>query len=296
MALTDEQLREAASHRGLKLVKSRKGKAGVGDYGKFGLTDPTGKPLFGVGDDGLTASAEEIADYLREGEGATWAESARVTPQAEPRTRTAEAESSNPEPPPAAIRPRPRRSVGSVSASRRVEDAAGEVVEADARGASDRAKRSASAPKRVEDEVPAPPSILVVRSARGADADALKALLPTVGFDDGVSIVRKAIASAAARNEPILVADRGGVIGLLAWTIIPDIVEGAIGRISIILVNEKDRRDGVGKALYEAALEELGKRKVRLLEGMSDIEIRNANGFLRALGMQQASYRFVTRI
>jgi N-acetylglutamate synthase-like GNAT family acetyltransferase len=296
MALTDEQLREAASHRGLKLVKSRKRKAGVGDYGKLGLTDPTGKPLFGVGDNGLTASAEEIADYLRAGEVSTWAESARVTPQAEPRTRTTSAEGSDPEPPPAVIRPRPRRSVGSAPASRRVEDAVGEVGKEDARGASDRASRSASLSGRIEDEVPAPPPVLAVRSARGADADALKALLSTVGYDGGVSTIRKAIASAAARTEPILVADRGGVIGLLAWTIIPDIVEGAIGRISIIVVNEQDRRDGVSKALYEAALEKLGIRKVRLIEGMSDIEIRNANGFLRALGLQQASYRFVTRI
>ncbi len=48
--------------------------------------------------------------------------------------------------------------------------------------------------------------------------------------------------------------------------------------------------------LYGAVVEEFTKRKVRLVEGMSDIEIRNANGFLRALGLRQAGYRFLASL
>jgi hypothetical protein len=36
----------------------------------------------------------------------------------------------------------------------------------------------------------------------------------------------------------------------------------------------------------------LATGKVHSIEAMSDIEVRNANAFYRALGMKQASYRF----
>jgi ribosomal protein S18 acetylase RimI-like enzyme len=124
----------------------------------------------------------------------------------------------------------------------------------------------------------------------------MTALLSAVGFASDAPAVRKALVSAAARKEPVLVADRGGVVGLLAWTIVPDIVVGAIGRISVVVVNEDDRRRGIGRALFDAVVAELGKHKVGRIEGMSDIEIRNANGFFRSIGLKQASYRFVSKI
>ena len=77
-------LREAATHRGYRLVASRKRTPGTGDYGKFGLTDPKGRPVLGLGGDGLTASAAEIEDYLRDGEIETWKKSARLVPAAAP--------------------------------------------------------------------------------------------------------------------------------------------------------------------------------------------------------------------
>jgi len=294
MALTDEELRDAASHRGLKLVKSRKRKAGVGDYGKFGLTDPAGKPLFGIGDDGLTASAEDVADYLRKGEVSTWAESARITPQAVSNTKTSKDDV--PEAAASAIRPRPRRSGASPVPRRKAGSAPEPAEKGEARTADAATPRSGPRPKRSAPEAPPPVPELTIRQARVSDAEALAKLLSTVGFEGDASAARKAIASASARKEPMLVADRAGAIGIIAWTIIADILEGAVGRISIVVVNERDRRDGIAKALYGAVVEEFRKRKVGLIEGVSDIEINNANGFLRALGLRQASYRFVIRI
>jgi hypothetical protein len=72
-----DQLREAARHRGLKLVKSRRRTPGVGDYGRFGLTDQQGKALFGFGKDGLTATAEDIAAFLRGQAATAWGASIR---------------------------------------------------------------------------------------------------------------------------------------------------------------------------------------------------------------------------
>ena len=102
-----EELREAARHRGLKLVKSRRRKPGVGDFGHFGLTDADGKKLLGFGKDGLTATADDIATYLRKDAAATWAESARTTlgrAKKKPAPKLAPLEATpapEPEPPPA---------------------------------------------------------------------------------------------------------------------------------------------------------------------------------------------------
>lgn len=72
---TTERLREMATHRGLKLVSSRRRKPG-GDFGRYGLHDAKGAPVFGIGKDGLTASAREIEDYLRGAASNAWSKSA----------------------------------------------------------------------------------------------------------------------------------------------------------------------------------------------------------------------------
>ena len=79
----DEELRESARNRGLKLVKSRRRTAG-GDFGKYGLTDAKGKQLFGFGETGLTASGDEIAAYLRSAMRSDWQEAAKGLPKRKP--------------------------------------------------------------------------------------------------------------------------------------------------------------------------------------------------------------------
>lgn len=76
----DEALKESARHRGLKLVKSRRRKAG-GDYGNYGLTDASGKQLLGFGPGGLTASAREVETYLRGAMRSDWKEAAKGLPK-----------------------------------------------------------------------------------------------------------------------------------------------------------------------------------------------------------------------
>jgi mannose-6-phosphate isomerase-like protein (cupin superfamily) len=82
----DDALREMAAHRGLKLAKSRRRKPG-GDFGRYGLKDAGGAPVFGFGDEGFTASAEDIEAYLRDAVRATWGKSAgsvKARPQPKP--------------------------------------------------------------------------------------------------------------------------------------------------------------------------------------------------------------------
>ena len=75
----DAELREMASLRGFKLVKSRRRTPGRGDYGRYGLADAkTDTPCFGFGKRGLTAKPEEIETYLRESAEAGWRRSLKT--------------------------------------------------------------------------------------------------------------------------------------------------------------------------------------------------------------------------
>lgn len=71
----DQKLREMAAHRGLKLIRSRRRKEG-GDYGLFGLKDAEGKPVLGIESASVSATYEEVEDYLRDQLHADWTRSA----------------------------------------------------------------------------------------------------------------------------------------------------------------------------------------------------------------------------
>jgi ribosomal protein S18 acetylase RimI-like enzyme len=87
---SNEALRELAENRGCKLVKSRVRTPGRGDYGRFGLKDAkTGREVFGFGKRGLTASPEEIEQYLRGDAAATWKSSVGKTRRAAPKPKAA---------------------------------------------------------------------------------------------------------------------------------------------------------------------------------------------------------------
>jgi ribosomal protein S18 acetylase RimI-like enzyme len=85
-----DALREMAANRGCKLVKSRVRTPGRGDYGKLGLKDvKSGREVFGFGKKGLTATPEEIAEFLRGNAAATWKSSVGSAKRARPEPKPA---------------------------------------------------------------------------------------------------------------------------------------------------------------------------------------------------------------
>jgi GNAT superfamily N-acetyltransferase len=60
-----DELAESACNRGLKLVRSRVRTPGKRRFGKVGLTDAKGKPVFGMDAKGPMGKPEDIEDYLR---------------------------------------------------------------------------------------------------------------------------------------------------------------------------------------------------------------------------------------
>ena len=253
-----ERLKEASANRGLRLVRSRRRTPGVGDYGRYGLTDAEGKPLLGVGKDGLTATAEEIEAYLHKGLVADWKTSLKETgpaPANPPRRR----------PPEEAEQERPRP-------------------------ASPPKLRSVPPAEPEPEPEPAP---LTVREAMPRDAETMAALIAELGFQASAGDLRRRIAAFRKAGEPPLVAEQGGVIGCLTWHVMPALHRPApVGRITMMVVAEKERWRGVGRALVEEAAARFAARGCGLIEVTRNIDLGPAHAFYRRLGFERTSYRF----
>lgn len=70
-----DTLAESARNRGLKLVRSRVRGPTKRRFGKVGLTDLAGKPVFGMDDKGPAARPEDVEHYLRERGTGDWSAS-----------------------------------------------------------------------------------------------------------------------------------------------------------------------------------------------------------------------------
>jgi GNAT superfamily N-acetyltransferase len=107
-----DELSETARNRGLKLVRSRVRSPGKRRFGKVGLTDASGKPVFGMDSKGPIAKPEDAEDYLRNLEAKDWGASLDVAVM--PRKRKAKtparaaANDREPAPKPAPPKPKPK--------------------------------------------------------------------------------------------------------------------------------------------------------------------------------------------
>lgn len=276
-AETDKMLREMAKVRGFRLVKSRRRKPG-GDYGRYGLTDAkTGNACFGIGEKGLKASAEEIEEFLRGRAQADWksslsAPASRPRPSGRKHARRPESEE---------IEPAPRR-----PASRRA--SAGSVRHASP--AADAVAPKAKREPRPEPK-PAPKPELIVRQATAKDAAGIAALIEA----DAPSTRKMAstIAALAKQGKPVLVADEGGIVGAVSYDVVMPVHHPApLGRITFLVTAKPARRRGIGGKLLEQAEARLRKLGCGAFELVNDIELSNANSFLRGRGYHRSGYRF----
>jgi GNAT superfamily N-acetyltransferase len=279
----DDMLREAARARGFRLVKSRRRKPG-GDFGRYGLAAlESGRECLGFGPDGLTATAEEVHAYLRGGEVASWKRSLIGVVDAP----------TAPEPaPPAKTPARPERSRGTRESEK--QERTTRSSPKSRRGAS--AVRSAqpdsppafaggagggpSSSPSPSSSKPQPEAPLTIREATRRDAAALARLLAVPA-----PTLAERLAAAIRAGEPPLVASRAEAIaGVAAWTIIATLDRGPRGRVTLLLVAEDARRQGIGSSLLQGVEERLAEAGVADAELLTGIDFDAPTAFLRRTG------------
>ena len=260
--MSDEQLdllAESARNRGLKLVRSRVRTPGKRRFGKVGLTDKSGKAVFGMDDKGPTAKPEEVEDFLRNLGARDWGASLDV-----------------------AVLPRKRK-----PAEREPRSESATVVQL--------RPKSKPAPKP---KPPPPPPEPKVREARPRDAAALTALIEYLGHPIDAATVRKNLSKLGRSKELPLVATLGKeVVGLVGVHKTVTIHRDApVGRITILVVAEKTQDKGLGRMLVEAAEAVLRKAGCKIVEVTSNDRRGAAHAFYRHLGYERTSIRFMKKL
>ncbi len=279
----DSELREAARARGFRLVKSRRRKPG-GDFGRYGLVDLNdGRECMGFGRDGLTATAAEVLSYLRGGEVASWKRSLiGVVRGDEEKPKSKESAK------PAARPERSRRASAQTPDRDTKESGSGKKSERPAQTSRKRSSASLGTSgegngHEVEGSKPTPPEH-VIREATRRDAAALAKL---IGIPPATLADR--LAAAIRNDEAPLVAEQDGLVGAIAWTIVPTLQHGPHGRITLLTVAQGHRRQGLGARLLAEAEQRLRDAGIESVELALDIDFDAPTGFLRHAGFARTT-------
>jgi ribosomal protein S18 acetylase RimI-like enzyme len=247
-----DQLAEAARNRGLKLARSRVRTEGKRRFGKVGLTDKSGRPVFGMDAKGPAAKPEEVQQYLRTLDAKDWGASLDVAAPQRKRTGKTPARprgAANDASPTAKSKPRPKPKPIPQPAIR-------EARPVDV-------PRLAGLMKLLGHDVslPAMRNRLAVLKKQG-----MPQLVATIG------------------KEVV------GLIGIHRMTAIHR--EQPVGRITILVVAENQRGKGIGKLLLEAAENQLASAGCTLIEVTSNDRLTAAHRFYRHMGYERTSIRF----
>jgi ribosomal protein S18 acetylase RimI-like enzyme len=263
--MSDEQLdelAEAARNRGLRLVRSRVRTPTKRRFGKAGLTDKAGKPVFGMDAKGPIAKPEEVQNYLRNLGAKDWGASLDV-----------------------AVLPRKRKS----SKVRR--EAANDAEPATA-------TPKKPAPKPMPERRPKPPPKPGLREARPADAPRLVELIRYLGHEIDEKAVRRNLTALRKSGETPLVATLGkavvGMCGVGSRIVVHR--PAPLGRITALVVAEEAQGHGIGRMLVDAAEEWMRKRGCKLVEVTSNDRRTAAHAFYRHLGYERTSIRFFKKL
>lgn len=128
----------------------------------------------------------------------------------------------------------------------------------------------------------------MIREGAPQDAPAIAALIAALGYEVSEADVRARLADAGA-----LVADRGGVIGVITTSVMNVLHRPRpVGRISMLVVAEAARGGGIGAALVAAAESRLRSRGCGLVEVTSNSRREGAHAFYERLGYARTSFRF----
>lgn len=258
--MSDERLdalAETARNRGLKLVRSRVRTPNKRRFGKVGLTDASGKAVFGIDAKGPTGSPDDAEHFLRNLGARDWGASLDV-----------------------AVMPRKRKSKVDKVAANDAEPAAEPPP-------SKKAPRPLAQPK--------PPKI---REAKPADAACIAKLIGLLGHEVGENALGKNLSKLKKLGELPLVATLDkrvvGLCGVHKMVAIHRPVP--VGRITILVVAEEERKQGVGGLLLDAAEQWCRDQGCQIVEVTSNDRLAAAHAFYRHMGYERSSIRFFKKL
>jgi GNAT superfamily N-acetyltransferase len=261
--VSDEQLdelAEAARNRGLKLVRSRVRTATKRRFGKVGLTDKSGKAVFGMDDKGPIGKPEDVEHYLRNLGAKDWGASLDV-----------------------AVLPRKRKPA-------KVRREAANDAEPEPE------KRSKPKPKAAPKRKPAP--VPKIRDAKSGDSPRLVELIHYLGHEIDEKQLRKNLKALAKTGETPLVATLDkkivGMCGVGRRIVVHR--PAPLGRITVLVVAKEVQDHGIGRMLVEAAENWMREKGCKLIEVTSNDRRSAAHAFYRHMGYERSSIRFFKKL
>ena len=135
---------------------------------------------------------------------------------------------------------------------------------------------------------------LTVRNARDEDAPALAALLGELGYPTDPASVVQRLRGLQGAGDIVLVATIADVpVALVTVHVTPVLHRPApVGRLTAVVVSERVRGQGVGRAIVEAAERLLAERGCEMIELTSNRSRVDAHAFYERLGYEATSLRF----
>ncbi|HVU31477.1 MAG TPA: GNAT family N-acetyltransferase [Sphingomicrobium sp.] len=283
---TLDDLAQAARNRGLKLVRSRVRTPTKRRFGKVGLTDKSGKAVFGMDSKGPAAKPEEVEDYLRNLGARDWGASldVAVIPRKRKRSKIRRDAANDSEPEPL----RERRA----GEGKAVERKPSSRPEPKPRPEPEPQPRARSRPR------PTPAPTPKVREAKAADAPRLVELIHYLGHEIDEKALRKNLKALKKTGETPLVATLDkkivGMCGVGRRVVIHR--PAPLGRITALVVSKEAQGHGIGRMLVEAAEEWMRKGGCKLVEVTSNDRRTAAHAFYRHLGYERSSIRFFKKL
>lgn len=251
-----DALSETARNRGLKLIRSRVRTPGKRRFGKVGLTDKSGRPVFGMDDKGPIGSPDDVEHYLRNLGAQDWGASldVAVMPRKKPKKLARDAANDR-EPAPEAKEP-----------------------------VSPPTPKEPPKPKLRDAKPGDAGRIAVLIKFLGHDVTekAVRKNLNTLKKIGETPIV-------ATLDKNVV-----GLIGVHRMVTVHR--DAPVGRIPVLVVAKEAQGQKLGRLLVEAAEQWCRKKGCKLVEVTSNDHRADAHAFYRHMGYERTSIRFFKKL
>jgi N-acetylglutamate synthase-like GNAT family acetyltransferase len=136
--------------------------------------------------------------------------------------------------------------------------------------------------------------MISVRNATESDSDAIEKLIGQLGYSVSSADVAARLATIESVGNCVLVAEIDGqVVGCLSTSTMTVLHRPApVGRISMMVVDERYRSRGTGAEMVKAAERMLAEKGCQLVEVTSNLRRTDAHRFWKRIGYERTSARF----